>query len=338
MMGREDRVDATARLRNTCVLTNDNDAVTTIAEAARTTQVVMINEAHDSPRDRALIADVAEALSKIGYNTYAAETLRGEQPFDMPPHPAKETGFYAQEPTFGALLRKIGMLGFAAVPYESRGPRSEGRHFTDAMNARENEQASNLINRTVRDQRDLKVLVHVGYSHNRERVESRDRREIRWLALRFKEITGIDPLTVDQTTFVSDRTGICASNSDGSALPIDRDIFVAHAPLAFERGRPTWRLARGQRFAEIPQALKRPNERVIYEARYADEPDDAVPADRILVDPGEDIPLLLAPGRYRVRAWTQDGAWTRSVPLTVAAPTPPAPQKARPKSQRRKKT
>jgi hypothetical protein len=76
---------------------------------------------------------------------------------------------------------------------------------------------------------------------------------------------------------------------------------------------------------------------VVYEARHANEPDDAVPADRVLVDPGEDIPLLLAPGRYRVRAWTQGGAWTASVALTVADPTVRPPQKARPTSSRRKK-
>jgi hypothetical protein len=50
-----------------------------------------------------------------------------------------------------------------------------------------------------------------------------------------------------------------------------------------------------------------------------------VPADRVLVDPGEDIPLLLAPGRYRVRAWLENGALTPEVPLVVRpAPRPPA--------------
>lgn len=338
MLGREDRIAAerNGRLRPTCRLV-DGDAVSEIARRAAEAQIVMMNEAHDAPRDRAFIAEVVKALKAFGYNTYAAETFSDDAATTTLSYPRLSDGYYSSEPAFGDLFRMLRSSQMRLVSYEDRGPPVEDRHFTNKINARESAQASNFINRTVRDTPDLKVLVHVGYSHNREEIEKLDGRDVLWLAHRLKEITGIDPLTIDQTTYVAERSGVCLSNSDGSTLPTDRDIYVAHSPLAFERGRPTWRLARGQRFADIPRALKKPDERVIYEARYASEPDDAVPADRILVDPGEDIPLLLAPGRYRVRAWTQDGAWTRSLPLTVAAPTPAAPQKAKAKTQRSKK-
>jgi hypothetical protein len=338
MVGREDRIAGLpSATRSPCVAA-EGDAVAAIAARAKDAQFVMINEAHESPRDRAFIADVAKALAGLGYATFAGETLIAPVPNPPGPYPLRDSGFYANEPSYGALLRSLRDLGYTNIAYEYEPPPPRaGSHFTMQMEARESGQASNLINQTVRDRPNLKVLVHVGFSHNRETVHRADGRELRWLALRFKEITGIDPLTIDQTTFVSDRTAVCAMRSDGSALPTDRDVYVAHPPLAFERGRPTWRLARGQRFAEIPQALKRPDERVIYEARTANEPDDAVPADRLLVDPGEDMPLLLAPGRYRVRAWTEAGAWTASVPLAVADPTVREPQKARPRYSRRMK-
>ena len=53
----------------------------------------------------------------------------------------------------------------------------------------------------------------------------------------------------------------------------------------------------------------------IVEARLADEPDEAVPVDRLLVRPGETLPMLLAPGRYRVESWTRERGW--SAPVTV---------------------
>ncbi|KAF0180482.1 MAG: hypothetical protein FD160_1761 [Caulobacteraceae bacterium] len=334
MMGREDRIPP--ETRQTCA-NAEGAAIESIVLRAREARVVIINEAHEQPRNRAFIEDLAAALHAAGYKTYASDSLARSAARDEPVHARITDGDFTAEPTSGALLSALRTLGYRIVPFEASNAPPAGRHFTDQINARETAYASSLINRTIQTGDGSKVLVHVGFGRNRETLERIDRRNVRWMALQLREITGIDPLTIDQTSYVSDRTGVCAFNSDGSALPTDRDIYVAHPPLAFERERPTWRLARGQRFADIPRALKNADERVIYEARYANEPDDAVPADRILVDPGEDIPLLLAPGRYRVRAWTQDGAWTRSMPLTVAASTPPAPQKARPKSTRRKK-
>jgi hypothetical protein len=75
----------------------------------------------------------------------------------------------------------------------------------------------------------------------------------------------------------------------------------------------------------VPRRLKRPAERIIVEARNAADPADAVPVDRVLIDPGEDIPLLLPPGRYKVRAWLEDRTLTPDVALTVrSAPRQPA--------------
>ena len=315
-LGREDRIQQIAGAP--CTLA-DGEAAALIAERAEDARVVIVNEDHASPRDRALVEDVAIRLKALGFTTFASDTIAAP--------------LFRDEPAFGALERRLQALGYATTAISDAGAFPPGRHFTDEANARTTALTSSLINQTLRDQPDTRVLVHVGHGHSRETPERVDGHDLRWLALQLKEITGIDPLTIDQTQRVGDRTGVCVSNSDGSALPTDRDIYIAHPPLAFERERPTWRLARGQRFADIPRALKNADERMIYEARYANEPDDAVPADRLLVDPGENIPLLLAPGRYRVRAWTEAGVWTASVPLTVADPTVHALQKAQPKAR-----
>ncbi|MBL8559952.1 MAG: hypothetical protein JNM47_14610 [Hyphomonadaceae bacterium] len=330
--GREDRIASAKRAPPVCETLPDIRPLDHIVERAREAQVVIINEAHDSPRDRRFIADLATELAKLGFQTYAAETLDGDAPRTPGAFARAVDGYYLREPVFGALFRQIAALGYTVVPYEDFGPRIEGRHFTDAINARETVQSSNLINRTVRLDPAQKVLVHVGHSHNRETVNRFDGRDVRWMALRFREITGVDPLTIDLTTYGAEADGVCAP---GPGIETDRDIYIARAPLTFERNRPAWRVATGARFVDIPQDLRQPGARTIIEARYANEPDDAVPVDRVLVDPGEDIPLLLPPGRYKVRGWTGSGGWSEAVALTVAAPRAAAPSKAKTKQRRK---
>jgi hypothetical protein len=270
-------------------------------------------------------------LADLGYQTYAGETLYlaaagrdGNEP------PKAGDGWYAQEPMFGALLRALKRENYRLVAYDSNIAPAQDVDFVDDINRREAAQTSNLINRIFVDDRDAKVLIHVGYAHNDESLQRFPRtrlrpREIAWMARRIKDILGVDPLTIDQTTFAAGRPGLCAAGPDGAPLPEGRDLYVAHPPLAFDRNRPTWRDDTGARATEIPRRLKRADARIIVEARAADDPVDAVPVDRVLVDPGEDIPLLLAPGRYKARAWLEDGTVTPDVAITVRpAPRPPA--------------
>jgi hypothetical protein len=330
MVGREDRIPAPTKPQ--CAVA-DVDPVEAIARAAAQSQIVIVNEAHDSPRDRAFIADLAVELAGAGFDTYAAETFFSTVPKEGDA-PTLAYGWYSQEPVFGALLRALRREGFKFVAYEESVPPVPGADFVDELNRREAAQASNLINRIFLANRGAKVLVHVGYGHNDEAVQQigrsglmRRAREVTWLARRLKDILGIDPLTIDQTTYSADKPGLCVSAA-GGPLPPGRDLYMAHPALTFDRSRPTWRDDTGARVVEVPRRLKREAERVIIEARFADEPADAVPADRILIDPGEDIPLLLAPGRYKVRALLKDGSTTRDETVVVRQP-PRAPALSR---------
>ena len=56
---------------------------------------------------------------------------------------------------------------------------------------------------------------------------------------------------------------------------------------------------------------------VLVEARRLDEPRLAVPEDRLLLRPGETLPLMLPPGAYRVEAWTKNGQVADAVDLNV---------------------
>jgi hypothetical protein len=57
--------------------------------------------------------------------------------------------------------------------------------------------------------------------------------------------------------------------------------------------------------------------RTLIEARYDSEPPDAIPLDRLLLGPGERLPLLLRAGSIRVTQSFEDERSTRSLVLVV---------------------
>ena len=98
------------------------------------------------------------------------------------------------------------------------------------------------------------------------------------------------------------------------------DYMIGHPPLTFTKSRPDWRRVLGDIDTPVPAAFLGLDEPVIIEARYPDEPELAVPVERLLLFPGEtDIPLLLPPGTYRVEAFTKTGRVGTPVALNVAS-------------------
>jgi hypothetical protein len=302
------------------------DPVAEIVRRARGARIVIINEAHDAPLHRAFVGDVAAALRPLGFSIYAAETFRPEVGRKAPAHPRETDGYYTLEPMFGELIRRLRRLGYAFVPYEyeiamaTPPPQGDQAPF---INKREEGQAVNLVQRIFKADPRARVLIHAGYGHASEAVspagkgvDGKPFGSIRFMAARLRDKTGIDPLTIDQTRMEpgGDASVIC---SNQGMMP-GYDVHVRSPAPRFRRGRPTWRIARGERLVEVPAALRRSKQRIVVEARRADEPADAVPRDRVLIDPGETIPLLLPPGAYRVRAWTRkDARWGQPVDLVV---------------------
>ena len=87
------------------------------------------------------------------------------------------------------MIRTALKLGFRVVAYEPQGARNSDE--------RERGQARNLIERILKDAPQARILVHAGYAHIDEK--GADRVGVTTMAQRFKEATGIDPLTIEQT-------------------------------------------------------------------------------------------------------------------------------------------
>jgi hypothetical protein len=139
----------------------------------------------------------------------------------------------------------------------------------------------------------------------------------------FSQVSKIDPLTIDQAAFQAPGADyvVCDQVRAEPHSRVYTDITIGVPRLQFQRGRPTYRLALGDHFAEIPAGLLRKDQIAIYDARPVGEPLNSVPVDRILLRPGETLPLLLPPGRYNVTVWTEKGGWSGPQPLAV--PTRP---------------
>jgi hypothetical protein len=280
-----------------------------IERRARQTSVVIINESHERSDHRGFIAEVAKRLRPLGYDTLAIETLNHDPPetplryrptFEQEPnlpYLVDSDGFYLSEAAFGRLGREAKALGYALLAYENIDNPPPGVTRTQQIATREEGQAVNLA-AYVRSHPKAKLLIHVGYSHAAETPRSDGQQ---WMATRLKAKTGIDPLTISQTT--------CRGSSGTthlSALPKDQppgtfDLIVDHPIPHFERGRPTWRRLAGDVAVSIPEALRPTAGWRVVEARPDGEPATSVPMDRVAIRPDEDVALMLPPGRYNLR-------------------------------------
>jgi hypothetical protein len=288
------------------------DAAETIIAAADTARVIFINEAHHVPQTRLLMLALLERMRAKGFTHLAAETL---SPFDSSlnarDYPVRTTGYYSNEPLFGEMLREARRLGYVLVPYEAVGSGSQ--------DARETGQATNLRDRIFRDRPDARVLVHAGYAHINESGMLAGAKP---MAVRFREITGIDPLTVDQTTMYEHSTRTREHPAYGRVVdkaaqsmpfvltdaagrvwtskPGTHDITVFLPRTQLRNGRPDWLWRSGDRKPYVVRgAACSSGAMCVATARLATESADAVPRDAILIGPNDGERMLALPvGRY----------------------------------------
>ena len=314
-LGREDRAaqvpgdrEYAARAcpaRSGAILGRDAVLDAIVDEAARA-RVLIVNESHHLTRHREISRLLAERLRPLGYTVFAAETFNntndGPDPVESlrdVAYPHRDIGWYTNEPVFGRLLREVKARGYRLAAYEQVHGTSDDDNLDRAARiaAREQAQAENLAAILAGMGPEEKLFVHVGYGHA---DESTHEDGSRYMAARLRELTGIDPLTIGQT--------ICRGGADDfRLLPMPRDenapfdYALDHPIDGFRHGRAAWRFDDAQAVA-IPEAFASASEALVIEAFREGEPFDAVPEDRVYIEPGEDVRLALPAGRYIVRA------------------------------------
>lgn len=311
------------------------DALEVIVEAAADRQVVILNEAHNISGHRGFAARVMRALRPLGFDTFAAEAFvpPGKEPrpsirafrAGTPLHTGY--GYYVGDPVFAETVREAAALGYVFSDYEWRWDQwpPEGASAEDNLAAREAAQAANLVEAVLRDRPGARIFVLCGFNHA---LETEGWGGL-WFAGRFKALTGIDPLTIEQssnwpaTRPEADRPQVAAVLqrfsprapvvvTQGGKVLANRiydgktDLSVFHPRLATVAGRPGWLAADPARKA-VEVAVPAFEGPALVQALHVGEA-AAIPADQLLLEPGQTrATLLLRAGAYVLRLETARG-------------------------------
>ncbi|MDQ3079486.1 MAG: hypothetical protein M3R03_05750 [Pseudomonadota bacterium] len=290
------------------------DAIKEIVARARNTNIVILNEAHNSPRDRAFALHLARALRPLGYKTLALETFSNNPPETGLPATDQlkrdgfvrfNTGGYTIDPVFARFVREALALGYEPVAYEqtkAQDPAGSG------IAEREQAQADNLMRKIFSARPKEKVFIFVGWGH----VVEHPAKQTEWMAARLKRMSGVDPLTIDQTS-VTDMSN-AREAYEGAAARIGKssvffegadplligriagvDLQVIHPRRSYRSGRPAWLVDLGGKQVPIPKQLLPAKGRRLIQVFAADAPSDAVPLDQVLVTATSPAPVLFVP-------------------------------------------
>lgn len=306
------------------------DAIGAIVERAADTRVVILNEAHNVSGHRAFAARVARALRPLGFDWFAAETFLPAQGEPAPSIQAyrdgmpffSSFGYYSNDPVYAETVREAARLGYRFADYENRwNQKSPPDADRDAQIAgREEAQANNLIETVLHPLPEAGVFVFCGYGHAAEVGGPRGE----WFAARLKAKSGIDPLTIEQSSnWPATRpendaihvaavlrrfnpSGPIAVSRDGQMLGARSyagmmDLAVYHPRLDPVGGRPGWLAADPERRrmeVDVP-LFEGP---ALLQALWSGEGSAGVPADQFLLEPGQRrATLFLYPGVYILR-------------------------------------
>ncbi|HMH23080.1 MAG TPA: hypothetical protein VK563_14950 [Puia sp.] len=234
------------------------DARRYISFRAKDEKVIMINEAYAKPVHRAFTLSLLTELYRHGFRYLAMEML-SNNPTHTLAKLTMNTGYYAAEPVAGELVRTAISLGYTLVSYED----TAAAHHTP--NQRDSIQAMNIYQILQKDP-GAKILVHAAYAHISKKGSADGYVP---MGLAFKNISGIDPLTIDQTDMSEEGNfgygrALYQAYAQKYALkapsvaminnePVNvtnndlYDLAVIHPQASYLDGRPSWLTLDGTR-------------------------------------------------------------------------------------------
>lgn len=170
------------------------NAKAVILEKAKDAEVTIINEAHHIPQHRVFTTELLKEMYNLGYRHLGMETFLSSTKSDSTlranKYPVLTNGYYVKEPQFGNIIRQAVKIGYSIFGYESQGH--------NGSKEREINQAKN-IKAYLEQHPNSKYLIHCGFAHGAEGIYGGSWEKT--MASRLTEFTGINPLTINQTSF-----------------------------------------------------------------------------------------------------------------------------------------
>ncbi len=292
---------------------------------AKTNQIVILNEGHHIPQNRASTMQYLQIFYDNGFRYIAMESIRSRDSLlnQRKYVDVNKSGTYLFEPCYADLVRQALKIGFTIVPYEYE-PKAK------TMVEREEGQAENIMKRLLNDNPKAKLLMHVGYSHGLK-FEPDPQMKMAMMGYFLKKKSGTEPFVIEQfkqtekayrkdesTDYVYatkkyQLTEPCFFvNNEGKLWT--KDSYAGDAELFLPRSiyknqRPNW-LAWGGKKREFLPNLKEVKVETpfLIQAFLVEESLNGVAVDQIeITDKISKKPLLLYPAKYILRVLDRKG-------------------------------
>lgn len=286
-----------------------------IARATSGRQIVIVETDRYTASQMAFLTDLVTRLAADGFSAYADEGLTlGPGGAAHPDVLLVSEGLVTRDPGHGRLIREVKRGGLklvdAGVWWTSS---SELSSLSPAeQSARRQAALATQINRRIfaNDPR-ARAIIHVERSADPAATIS--------LKDNVAAQTGHTPLVIALT--VCARTdadpAFVPGLGEGATQGTSADMVFAIPRAAITDGRQLSGRSEGETSVTVPPALLSPDLPVLIEARRTGDPDLAVPEDRLMLLPGDALPLILPPGEYRLEAWTRIGPVAHPVMVQV---------------------
>jgi len=285
--------------KHTGIEKNLEETINHIKSLAANEKIIMLNEMHWTPRHRIFATKLLEALKENGYTYLAVEAVNQDFVSDLNnrKYPTKNSGYNTREPFFGLFIRKAMDMGFEIVGYDE--------FETDN---REKAQAVNLDKIFLKDPH-AKVFVYAGIDHILENNANGRR-----MAEHFREISGIDPLTIDQVELVGfENNEVIFIPSDlvpkNKNINSDVDYFLINNISHTLNQIFDEKDIEHKRFS-IEELKPYKNQEIFFSIYFLDEylksKSNSVPVlNKIVRVTNEELSLVLPLGNYQIKIWDE---------------------------------
>jgi uncharacterized HAD superfamily protein len=298
------------------------DAETLLDYVPDTCQVIMVNEDHFNPYSRIFMETLLEPLRNKGFNAFASETLVTLYDTISYTELKQGTGFYSAEPNYGNLLRSALSKGYKIFSYENSEPYND-KIGVKRAEFREYQQAKNLSN-LLKDNKECKLIVFAGHDH----IKKNNPNSVKMMmAQHFKELTGITPFCIEQTTmteaynrenenpyytYIENKyrhtKSIILTSKEGlfvePRLQNSVDVQVFHPRTEFDNnGYPLWNLRKGnneQQFSFRGKEFSNAIFQVFKTEEYEKLRFDAVPILNLPLNGQNEFKIYLPNGRHSI--------------------------------------
>ena len=282
-----------------------------IINRSKNEQVIIINEAHHNASHRVFTTSLLQGLYDNGYRYFGLEAI-SDTLINKRKFVTNQSGYYTNEPQMANLIHEAAKIGFILFNYEAL----EGKGGKE----REIEEAKNIA-KLIAKNPNSKFLIHCGYEHVVEGTPGNKNWE-KAMAGRLKEITKIDPFTIDQVAYSEkgdvkfNSPYIKMVNSENSVIMIDAndkifdggvgnyqtDCRIIHPVTKYVNDRPNWLSLSGKRkICKISSSKITEYPVLILAYRINELEQNGIPADIIeITNESQTRNLILDKGTYKI--------------------------------------